>query len=235
MKRALEMKLNQLKKISILELVLSIPKTLYFNFKVLPIKRAIKIPFIVSHNIKLKGINRKTFIVENETLSFASSRIGFEYTVGAFQESKKGIISIEEGKIILKGNVGLSQGIVLSAKNSNIIIGKNFRCNYSTQISSCDQDIIIGNNVVLGWKVTIKSDDGHYLIDNGKTKSKCAQVIIGEHVWLCSNSSLLKGSKIGNDCVVAYGSLITNKCFGNNTLIGGIPAHIIKENIEWKE
>ena len=175
MKRALEMKLNQLKKISILELVLSIPKTLYFNFKVLPIKRAIKIPFIVSHNIKLKGINRKTFIVENET------------------------------------------------------------CNYSTQISSCDQDIIIGNNVVLGWKVTIKSDDGHYLIDNGKTKSKCAQVIIGEHVWLCSNSSLLKGSKIGNDCVVAYGSLITNKCFGNNTLIGGIPAHIIKENIEWKE
>ena len=219
MKRALEMKLNQLKKISILELVLSIPKTLYFNFKVLPIKRAIKIPFIV----------------ENETLSFASSRIGFEYTVGAFQESKKGIISIEEGKIILKGNVGLSQGIVLSAKNSNIIIGKNFRCNYSTQISSCDQDIIIGNNVVLGWKVTIKSDDGHYLIDNGKTKSKCAQVIIGEHVWLCSNSSLLKGSKIGNDCVVAYGSLITNKCFGNNTLIGGIPAHIIKENIEWKE
>ena len=89
--------------------------------------------------------------------------------------------------------------------------------------------------MVLGWKVTIKSDDGHYLIDNGKTKSKCAQVIIGEHVWLCSNSSLLKGSKIGNDCVVAYGSLITNKCFGNNTLIGGIPAHIIKENIEWKE
>ena len=34
-------------------------KTIYFNFKVLPVKQALRLPYIVSYHVKLSGINRK--------------------------------------------------------------------------------------------------------------------------------------------------------------------------------
>lgn len=226
---------KQITMIGLWSLLFSIPKTIYFNFKVLPIKKAIKFPFIISYHIKLHGVSKKSFIVDYDDVSFFSSRIGFEYTAGSFQESKNGLIFIENGKIVLHGPVGWSQGTVISAKNSEIHFGKNFRSNYSAQIVSCDKDIYFGDDVVLGWKCTIKSDDGHYIIKDGVLGEKSKEVIVGNHVWICSNSTLLKGTKIGNDSVVAYDSLIVNKEFGDNVLVGGKPAKVIYHNIDWKE
>lgn len=40
---------------NIVKILLSIPKAVIFNFKVLPVKSAIKMPFIVSYNVKLGG------------------------------------------------------------------------------------------------------------------------------------------------------------------------------------
>lgn len=40
---------------NIVEILRSIPKTVIFNFKILPVKSAIKMPFIVSYNVKLGG------------------------------------------------------------------------------------------------------------------------------------------------------------------------------------
>ena len=40
---------------NIAEILFSIPKTIFFNFKVLPIKSAIKMPFVVSYHVKMGG------------------------------------------------------------------------------------------------------------------------------------------------------------------------------------
>lgn len=42
-------------KENIIEIFLSIPKTILFNFKVLPLKNAIKMPFIVSYHVRMGG------------------------------------------------------------------------------------------------------------------------------------------------------------------------------------
>ncbi len=52
-------------------------KTIYFNFKLLDFWSAVRLPYIVSHNIKLTGINRKSLIIEKHDLPFASQRVGF--------------------------------------------------------------------------------------------------------------------------------------------------------------
>ena len=74
---------------NIVEILLSIPKTIIFNFKVLPVKSAIKMPFIVSYNVKLRGGTRDNFIVEKKNLSTASMRIGFGDSANGRRESKK--------------------------------------------------------------------------------------------------------------------------------------------------
>lgn len=42
-------------KKNIVEILLSIPKTVLFNFKVLPVESAIKMPFVVSYHVRLGG------------------------------------------------------------------------------------------------------------------------------------------------------------------------------------
>lgn len=93
--------------------------------------------------------------------------------------------------------------------NSSLVLGDHFRCNYSTTIDCTDENIVFGNDVVLGWNVTVKNNDGHTVIQNGRQKKKADSVYIGNHVWLCSYSTVLKGVNVGNHCVVGYGSLFT--------------------------
>ena len=45
---------------------------------------------------------------------------------------------------------------------------------------------------------------------------------------------ILKGVRIGNNSVVAYRSLITKSFEADNLLIGGSPARIIQEHIDWE-
>ena len=47
------------------------------------------------------------------------------------------------------------------------------------------------------------------------------------------NVTILKGVTIGNGAVIAAGAVVTNSVPAN-TLVGGVPAKIIKENICWE-
>lgn len=57
------------------------------------------------------------------------------------------------------------------------------------------------------------------------------EVIIGKHVWIGCNSTLLKGTEIPNDSVIAAGSIISKKLMDSNVVyVGGDKA---KEKIIW--
>ena len=56
------------------------------------------------------------------------------------------------------------------------------------------------------------------------------EVVIGDNCWLGGHSTICPGVKLGNNVIVAAGSVVT-KSFGDNVIIGGNPAKIIRENI----
>ena len=53
-------------------------------------------------------------------------------------------------------------------------------------------------------------------------------VTIGNDVWIGGNVTILPGVNIGNNVVVAAGAVVT-KDVPDNSLIGGVPAKIIRE------
>ena len=53
-------------------------------------------------------------------------------------------------------------------------------------------------------------------------------IVIGNDVWIGSNSVILAGAKIGNGSVVAAGSVV-NKEIPEYVIAGGIPAKPIKK------
>lgn len=95
----------------------------------------------------------------------------------------------------------------------------------------CANEITIGSGVRIGRNVSIRDFNGSHVILSPDYKND-APVHIGNRVWLCSGCSIMPGVTIGDGAVVAANSTVT-KDVPPNTLVGGVPAKIIKKNIEW--
>jgi acetyltransferase-like isoleucine patch superfamily enzyme len=84
--------------------------------------------------------------------------------------------------------------------------------------------------VVISEGVSIRDSDNHRIVSSvGKST---APIEIGNNVWIGMNVSILKGVKIGDGSVIAAGAVVTSDV-PSNSLAGGVPAKVIKSDIEW--
>lgn len=131
------------------------------------------------------------------------------------------------------GKAVISEGTVLRCdKQSTIEFGSNFYCNSNCYMRSTSQ-ISFGKNCSLGWGITLNTSDGHPVWHKGTRQKMENPIDIGENVWLTPHSTLLKGSKIPDFCIVAQKSVVTKRFTEKHCLIGGIPAKVVAHDIEW--
>lgn len=58
-------------------------------------------------------------------------------------------------------------------------------------------------------------------------------IIIDDHVWVASHVSILKGTHVARDSIVATRAVVTKPFAHSNVIIGGSPARIIKDGVSW--
>ena len=90
--------------------------------------------------------------------------------------------------------------------------------------------VCIGNHVNLAQGITVTAlnhnfEDSSKRIDEQGVSTK--PVVIGDDVWIGTNAVILPGVTIGSHCVVATGAVVT-KDIPDHTLVGGVPAKVIK-------
>ena len=112
----------------------------------------------------------------------------------------------------------------------NIHVGDYFLANYNVTILDI-AEFRAGNNVWIGPSTLITTIN-HPLNPKGRREylGIAKPVTIGNDVWIGGNVTILPGVNIGNNVVVAAGAVVT-KDVPDNSLIGGVPAKIIKELI----
>jgi acetyltransferase-like isoleucine patch superfamily enzyme len=93
----------------------------------------------------------------------------------------------------------------------------------------------IGEDCMFANDIDIRTGDSHSIIDpeTGDRLNQAADVIIDNHVWVAPHVVILKGVHIGENSVVATGSVVT-KSGGSGLIFGGNPAVEIKSGISWK-
>ncbi|OCZ49557.1 hypothetical protein A7D23_03045 [Dehalobacter sp. TeCB1] len=209
----------------------SILKTIYINFKYLNFRQAIKFPIIVSRNVVF--LRAKGKIKIEGDLSFGMIKIGFS-TVGIIDLKSKHTMLEIIGELIFKGSaiIGTGSNISVSGKLS---LGNNFKISANSNIY-CTNEIVFGNDCLVSWDCLFMDTDSHDIIDND-TKEKInfdKEILIGDRVWFGCRVLVLKGTSLKSDVIIASSSLL-NKCYdGNNVLIGGIPARIIRSGVSWR-
>lgn len=84
-----------------------------------------------------------------------------------------------------------------------------------------------------GYNLHVQDCDGHKIIYDGIEKNNYGAIKIGKHVWCCGHVDLLKGAEIGDNSIVAYGSMVSKSILESNVVIAGRPARVVKKNVSW--
>lgn len=110
---------------------------------------------------------------------------------------------------------------------SNIYVGENFYANFNcTFLDVCE--IRIGDHAMLGPNVQLLTPL-HPLnpIERQSGQEYGAPITIGDNFWAGGGAIILPGVTLGDNVVVGAGSVVT-KSFGDNVLLAGNPARVVK-------
>lgn len=107
----------------------------------------------------------------------------------------------------------------------HINIGKNVFINHACSFLDMG-GITIEDDVLIGPKVNLITEN--HPVDPQKRKSLfCKPIVIKKNAWIGAASTILPGVTIGENAIVAAGSVVTKDVPGN-TIVAGIPAKHLK-------
>lgn len=217
--------------------ILGLPKTIYFNFKYLPLKQARKLPIRLGPKVKLEIDKEAHIVLESEEIYPGLIQIGIGYGSHRRTEKSMSYINIRKGgTLTFQGKAMFQRGTFIQIEEgAKINIGKSFSANHNFLITT-DSNIDIGENVLLGWDVSLLGTDGHDILDlkTGQVINGPKAITIHDQVWVCSQCSLLKGAEVAEGSIVGFGSLVKRRFTTPNTLITGSPAEEKAYNKEWR-
>lgn len=138
-------------------------------------------------------------------------------------------ISIGEGctfrSIPVSNPSGINRPCILTTLSKGAAIEIGNSCGFSGTTIVSESRIIIGSRVRCSPNTWIIDTDGH---GDDPRVTPSAPICIESGVWLGANVSVLKGVTIGENTLVAAGSIVT-RSLPAGVVAGGVPAKILRE------
>lgn len=119
--------------------------------------------------------------------------------------------------------------------NNEIIIGAHTTIQANTQLATIEGcKIVVVEDCMFSSDIVIRTGDSHSIVDaDNKRINKSADINIGNHCWVGNRAMIMKGTKIPSNTIIGAGAIVSKQFEQENTVIAGIPARIIKENVNW--
>ncbi|MBB1194695.1 acyltransferase [Flavobacterium sp. SOK18b] len=127
-----------------------------------------------------------------------------------FRFNGNGILFYGDGEIHIGENSYIGElSTIQAVKGNKVKIGKNCQISHNVRVYTstdiADQDFSLKNRLV-----------------------KNADVIIGDFVWIGANVFINPGVEIEDNSIIGANSVVT-KSVKANTIVGGVPARIIRQ------
>lgn len=209
-------------------------KTILFNFKLLPLKEAIKFPVFIYGKTDIYFLSGNV-VFNRCKVKKGMVKMGYnkEY-LGA--ESRSLIILEPNSTLVFNGKCEFSNGYLLRVgKRGHLSLGNNCFFGSSTKIV-CINKISIGGFSRVAFESQIIDSDFHYLY-NLKEETigfRDKSIEIGAYNWIGNRTSISKGVKTKDYTIVGKSSLLTKDysiLSDNYCVLAGQPAKLITSNL----
>lgn len=140
-------------------------------------------------------------------------RYGNRVRMGWIQSFERIRIEIKKEGSLVMGSYNQNRGLMYVGvlDKGLLTIGSHCFFNINSSIT-CAEKITIGDNCKFGNNLVIVDHDhnyraeGSYSVENPEFVS--SPIVIGNNVWVGANVTILRGSVIGDNCVIAAGSIV---------------------------
>jgi len=119
--------------------------------------------------------------------------------------------------------------------NNEIVIGEHTVIAGKTHLAAIEgTKISIGQDSLFSSDVDLRTGDSHSLLNlEGKRINRSEDIVIGDHVWVGTKATCLKGAQVPAHSVVGACSLVTGRFDKPNCVLAGVPAKVVKEGVDW--
>lgn len=211
-------------------------KTLYFNFKKFPFTMAKKLPVFFYGKVIFKSIKGEMVI----DAPIKKGMIGFGQLYEATTLSKGTAVFCLEGKMVIKGHVQFGKDYLVTIfKDAYFEMGHMAALGSDCKLE-CSNSIVMGDYARVSYESQIIDTNGHQMIDTltGHKYPISSKIHLGSYNFVGNRTSIMQKTMSPDYCTIASNS-VCNKDYtdlGQNILIGGIPAKLIKTNFsrDWE-
>lgn len=142
------------------------------------------------------------------------------------------------GNRVILGDRTFLMGCTFSVEDdgNHIEIGEHTYIYNQTELAAIEgTDIRIGEDCLISSDVVLRTGDSHSILDaSGRRINPSGDIVLGRHVWLCKDVKILKNARVGNECIIGTGAVITQTTPEmQGTIFAGSPARPVKSSITW--
>lgn len=139
--------------------------------------------------------------------------------------------------IVIGDHCVCNQGEFWIEDNNNMIeIGDDTALCGKIQLAAIDGTRInIGKQCLFSSGIDIRTGDSHSLIkkETKERLNKSRDIMIGNHVWIGTRVTILKGTTVAENCMVGAASLLCKSYTAPNCVLAGVPANEVKHDVDW--
>lgn len=206
----------------------NIVKTIFVNYKVLPLRIAWKLPIYVYGKVIFKSLSGKVIFsgdIHTGMIKIGKNDFYVKTSIPLTCWTINGTLKFNGPFKFLNG------GYMCISKTGNLELGGNGFIGSDYKIM-CFDSINIGHHFEATYNVQIYDTSYHYVKqENGRVGKLTLPIVIGNNVWVGNNTIISKGAVIPAFAIIANNSLV-NKDFSDieadGLLLAGTPAAIKK-------
>lgn len=159
---------------------------------------------------------------------------------------EQGLTRMKNCRVIVKGShckivVGRDSNLnnttlYIENDNGKIYLGRHTTITGQTELAVIEgKCITVGDDCLFSSDITFRVGDSHSILNavTGERINPSEDIYVANHVWIGHSVKVLKGANIGSNSIVATGAIVTNKHFPAHCVVGGTPAKVLKEGVDW--
>lgn len=218
------------KRLTFWRYLLAIPRSIYLNLRMLPIKQACRLPIIASHRTAFDNLGGSiTINVSNPKIGLL--KIGFSTYQQTHFRTDSTRLNLR-GSIIINGESDIGAGAAIEVAEGGVLTLDDRTHIGPRSLIICHKAITFGPSTRCSWCCTLMDTDQHRLIDAaGRCCNEDRPIVFKDHVWIGCHATIAKGVHLPSFTTIGSGSVVHGRFEEERTVVAGNPAQVVKHGV----